>query len=171
MRPGARVMRKVFIGAMGSTSRAGSGEGRECEPGGCRHPVPSRLPLGGYDADGDAEGDIAPEVRWGSLKSPFVRIDFLGGTDLLTVGLNRIWGDMTYHVYGAFHWKGSGRPDRTEVNAIGDRLDQLLHGHAETTALVDIHSFREESEPTPAVPDGESVWLQSGGSTGFVLGR
>jgi hypothetical protein len=79
------------------------------------------------------------------------------------IGLNRIWGDMTYHVYGAFHWKGSGRPDRTEVNAIGERLDQLLHGHAETTALVDIHSFREESEPTPAVPDGESVWLQSGG--------
>jgi hypothetical protein len=82
---------------------------------------------------GMLEGDIAPEVKLGKLKSPFVRIDFLGGTDLLVIGLNRIWGDMTYHVYGAFHWKGSGRPDRTEVNAIGERLYELLHGHADNS--------------------------------------
>ena len=65
---------------------------------------------------------------------------------------------------GVLHWRGSGRPDRSEVDAIGARLDALLHDHEAITATHHFHSFREEPEPTPAVtePNGE-LWLQSGG--------
>jgi hypothetical protein len=113
---------------------------------------------------GMLNGDIAPEVRPGSFASPMVRIDYLDGSDLNAVGAQRVWADSTYHIRGAYHWQGGGRPDRTEVNAIGARLDELLHDHAEFTATLEIESFREEPEPQPAVlePDGR-LWLQSGG--------
>jgi hypothetical protein len=113
---------------------------------------------------GMTEGPVAPEVIWGLSKSPFVRIDRLDTDDLMVVGLHRVWVDQTYHVRGVLHWHGSGRPDRTEVNAIGARLDALLHDHEEATATHHFHSFREEGEPTPATtePDG-SLWLASGG--------
>jgi hypothetical protein len=112
-----------------------------------------------------AEGQtVAPEVIWDRLASPFVRIDRLDGDDLMVIGLHRIWSDTTYHVRGVQHWKGSGRPDRTDVNAIGARIDTLLHDHEETTATLEVHSFREEPEPLPAVTEANGeLWLQSGG--------
>ncbi len=109
-------------------------------------------------------GQVAPEVVWDTNASPFVRVDRLDGEDLKVVGLNRVWVDTTWHVRGVEHWRGSGRPDRSSVNAIGSRLDTLLHDHEALTATHHFHSFREDPEPLPAVtePNGE-LWLQSGG--------
>ena len=109
-------------------------------------------------------GDVAPEVFQDSTASPFVRIDRLSGNDLMVVGMERVWTDSTYHIRGVEHWKGSGRPDRTNVNEIGARLDALLHEHEALTSTHQIHCFREEAEPIPASiePNGE-LWLQSGG--------
>jgi hypothetical protein len=109
-------------------------------------------------------GGVAPEVFQGTTASPFVRVDRLDGHDLMVIGLKRIWSDCHYHVRGVFHWRGSGRPDRTDVNAIGARLDTLLHATENSTATHQIHSFREEPEPSPTVleTNGE-LWLQSGG--------
>ena len=110
-------------------------------------------------------GPIAPEVRWGTLASPFVKVDRLDGHDLMVIGLHRVWSDTTWHVRGVDHWTpGSGQPDRTEVNAIGARLDVLLHNHEAVTGTYQIHAFREEPEPTPAVTEANGeLWLQSGG--------
>lgn len=113
---------------------------------------------------GMCNGSVSPEVVWDSNASPFVRVDRLDGEDLMVVGLFRVWTDTTYHVRGVQHWRGSGRPDRTDVNAIGARLDALLHKHEATTATHMIHSFREEPEPVPAVTEATGeLWLQSGG--------
>jgi hypothetical protein len=113
---------------------------------------------------GMLNGSVAPEVTWDRNASPFVRVDRLDGEDLMVIGLHRVWVDTQWHVRGVEHWRGSGRPDRTDVNAIGARLDELLHDHEATTATIQVHSFRTEPEPMPAVtePDG-SLWLQAGG--------
>lgn len=114
--------------------------------------------------EGDGTNAVAAEAKWGKLASPFVRVDRLDGTDVMVIGLHRIWTDTHYHVRGAYHWRGSGRPDRTEVNAIGARLDTLLHDVEVTTAAHHIHSFREDAEPMPSVPEANGeLWLQSGG--------
>lgn len=110
------------------------------------------------------EGQVSPEVIWDTNASPFVRVDRLDGEDLMVIGLHRVWADTTYHVRGVQHWRGSGRPDRTDVNAIGARLDVLLHDSEASTATHTIHGFREEPEPTPAVTEANGeLWLQSGG--------
>lgn len=113
--------------------------------------------------DGLTTGLVAPEVVWGTNASPFIRIDRLDGDDLMVVGLHRVWTDTTYHVYGVEHWRGGGRPDRTDVNAIGARIDELLHDTEQQTATHEFHSFREEAEPNPTVVVQGDVWLQSGG--------
>jgi hypothetical protein len=113
---------------------------------------------------GMLNGAVSPEVTWGGNASPFVRIDRLDGEDLMSIGLYRVWVDTQYHIRGCVHWDEGGRPDRTEVNAIGERIDTLLHDKEAVTAPYHFHSFREEPEPLPAVtePNGE-LWLQSGG--------
>ncbi len=76
---------------------------------------------------------------------PAVKIDRQDASDLMVVGLHRIWADLSFLVRGIVHWKGSGQPDWTDVRAIGDRLDTLLHDHEAVTAELQVHSFREES--------------------------
>jgi hypothetical protein len=98
--------------------------------------------------------------------APYIRIDHLDGEDLMVIGLHRVWVDATYHIRGVSHWRGTGQPDRTEVNTIGARLDALLHDQESVTATHSIHSFREEPEPLPTIYEAGStnpVWLQSGG--------
>jgi len=107
---------------------------------------------------------VAPEVVPGSLASPFIRVDRLEGNDLMVIGLHRVWADTLWHVRACFHWTGGGQPDRTDVNAIGFRIDQLLHDTETQTTEFSIHSFREDPEPTPAtVETNGELWLQSGG--------
>jgi len=116
------------------------------------------------------ESDIQTQVFSERTRAPFVRVEYLDGADLLTVGTHRVWADTTYHIRGADHWLGQGVPDRSTVNAIGARLDALLHSHSDQAATSDgtgtltMHSVREDPEPIPATvePDG-TVWLQSGG--------
>ena len=106
---------------------------------------------------------VAPEAVWGTLKAPFIRIDRLEANDLMVIGLYRVWADCLFHVRGVFHWNGSGRPDRAEVDAIGGRIDELLHKVEDTTSSVQLHSFREEGTPDPAIVENGDLWLQSGG--------
>ena len=113
---------------------------------------------------GMCNGSVAPEVIWDSNASPFVRVDRLSGEDLYVIGLTRVWTDTTYHIRGVQHWRGGGRPDRTDVNAIGARLDVLLHKITATTSTHQIHSFREEAEPVPSITEANGeLWLQAGG--------
>lgn len=112
---------------------------------------------------GMCNGEVQPQVIEPRAASPFVRVDRLDGEDLMVVGLKRVWVNTTWHIRGCLLWNGSGRPDRTEINAIGARLDALLHDHEATTGTYSIHSFREEPEPLPAVLTDGELWLQSGG--------
>lgn len=76
---------------------------------------------------------------------PIVKVVRQDAADLMVVGLHRVWADLAFLVRGIVHWKGSGHPDWDQVRAIGDRIDTLLHDHEETTAELEVHSFREES--------------------------
>lgn len=113
---------------------------------------------------GMLNGKVTYEVRPLDMPSPLVRIDRLDGEDLMVVGLHRVWVDTQWHIRGVEQWRGTGVPDRSNVNPIGARLDDLLHDHEEVTATHHFHSFREEPEPMPVVHEvnGE-IWLQSGG--------
>jgi hypothetical protein len=115
-------------------------------------------------------GGVNAEVRPISTSaSPFVRLDYLDGDDLMVIGLHRIWLAATYHVRGVLQWRGSDKPDREEINAIGARIDELLHDNEATTATLHVASFREEPTPTPATTEADgSLWLQSGGIYRFL---
>jgi hypothetical protein len=98
----------------------------------------------------------------GTASFPVVKIDRLDADDVYPIGLARIWADLTFLVRGIVHWRGSGVPDWTDVRAIADRLDALLHDHEETTGGLEIHSFREESYSDETVEGGD-LFLHGGG--------
>lgn len=110
---------------------------------------------------------VAPEATWGTLNSPFVRIDRLEANDLMVIGTIRVWTDCLFHVRGVQHWRSGGRPDRSTVEQIGSRIDELLHGIEADDGLVHLHAFREGSTPDPTLIDTsgreQRLWLQSGG--------
>jgi hypothetical protein len=105
---------------------------------------------------------VTLSVRWARLPSPFVKVDRLSSSDLMVIGLHRVWDDLTFLVRAVHHWEGSGAPDWTTVNDLAHRVDALLHGHEGQTADVEVHSFREESFTDALVENGE-LWLHSGG--------
>jgi hypothetical protein len=105
---------------------------------------------------------VTLSVRWARLPSPFVKVDRLSSSDLMVIGLHRIWDDLTFLVRAVHHWEGSGAPDWTTVNDLAHRVDTLLHDHEGQTADLEIHSFREESFTDALVENGE-LWLHSGG--------
>lgn len=110
-------------------------------------------------------GDVTPEVTWDANAAPFVRVDRLEASDLMVIGLFRVWTDCLYHVRGCDHVPAAAQvPDRTDVNAIGARIDALLHDQETSSSGFSIHSFREEGEPNPAQTERDgSLWMQSGG--------
>lgn len=95
--------------------------------------------LSGMLEGGVWSDNVAPSARF-----PIVKLVPQDGSDLMVVGLHRVWSDMVFLVRGIVHWRGSGHLDWTEVRAIGDRIDTLLHGHEAVTAELQVHSFREE---------------------------
>jgi hypothetical protein len=105
---------------------------------------------------------VTLSVRWARLPSPFVKVDRLSSSDLMVIGLHRIWDDLTFLVRAVHHWEGSGAPDWTTVNDLAHRVDELLHDHEAQTADIEVHSFREESFTDALVENGE-LWLHSGG--------
>lgn len=97
-----------------------------------------------------------------TLPAPFVKIDRLDAEDLMVVGLHRVWDNLTFLIRGIVHWRGGGQPDWTDVRAIADRLDTLLHDHEEVTSELEVHSFREESFTDETIEGGD-VYLHCGG--------
>ncbi len=97
-----------------------------------------------------------------SAPFPVVKIDRLSGDDLMVIGLHRVWTDMTFLVRGVVHWKSSGQPDYTDVRAIGDRIDTLLHDHEANTAELEVHSFREEPFDDETI-ESSDLFLHMGG--------
>lgn len=105
---------------------------------------------------------VTLRTTWGTLRSPFVKIDRQDADDLMVVGLHRVWADLSFLVRGIEHWRGQGLPDWTTVQAIADRLDTLLHDHEGEGSAVSVHSFREESFTDETVEGGD-LWLHAGG--------
>lgn len=97
-----------------------------------------------------------------SARFPAVKIDRQDAEDLMVVGLNRVWANLTFLVRGIVHWKGSGQPDWTDVRSIGDRIDALLHDHEGSNSEISVHSFREESFTDESVEGGD-LFLHVGG--------
>lgn len=93
---------------------------------------------------------------------PVVKIDRQDATDLMAVGLARVWADLSFLVRGVYHWRGSGAVDWTDVTAIGDRIDTLLHDHEGTNTTIQVHAFREESF-TDETTEGGELFLHCGG--------
>lgn len=93
---------------------------------------------------------------------PAVKIDKLDASDLMAVDLFRVWADLTFLVRGAIENHARGEQDWSELRLIADRLDVLLHKHEETTAELQVHSFREESFTDEELADGK-LFLHAGG--------
>jgi len=93
---------------------------------------------------------------------PYVKIDRLDADDVYPINLHRIWDDLTFLVRGITKVRERGVEDWSEVGAIADRLDDLLHAHEATTADIEMHSFREESF-TDETLEGGDLWLHAGG--------
>lgn len=97
-----------------------------------------------------------------SERFPVVKIDRLDSDDLYPVGLYRVWADLTFLVRGVVHWRGGGQPDWTEAQAIGDRIDAVLHDHEGADTVVSVHSFREEAFDDETIESGD-LFLHCGG--------
>ena len=94
---------------------------------------------------------------------PVVKIDVLDRSDLMVVGLYRIWSDMTVLVRGIVGNAVHGEEDWSEVRAIADRIDALLHDHEDNTSDIRMSSFREESY-TNETFEGGKLFLHAGGT-------
>lgn len=97
-----------------------------------------------------------------SAPLPIVKIDRLDSSDNYVVNLFRVWADLTFLIRGIVKWPSPDQTDWTDVRAIGDRLDTLLHKHEETTTTLEVHSFREESFTDETVEGGD-LFLHVGG--------
>jgi hypothetical protein len=93
---------------------------------------------------------------------PSVKIDRLDADDLMVVGLSRVWDDLTYLVRGIVKWPSAQAQDWTDVGAISDRIDVLLHEHEGADSVVRVHAFREESFTDETIEGGD-LFLHAGG--------
>src|SRR6266496_3411513 len=94
---------------------------------------------------------------------PVVKIDRQSASDIYTVNLYRALSDLLYLVRGIDHWKGSGQQDWSTAQAIGNRLDVLLHKHSEATASIQVDIFREESFVDEQTSSDGTTFLHCGG--------
>jgi hypothetical protein len=97
-----------------------------------------------------------------SSPMPAVKIDRQDGSDVMVVGLARVWADMGFLVRGITHWRGGGQPDWTDARAIGDRIDALLHDQEGQNAEVAVMSYREEPFTDETIEGGD-LFLHCGG--------
>jgi hypothetical protein len=93
---------------------------------------------------------------------PVVKIDRQEASDVNAVGLYRVWDSLLFLIRGIVHWQGSGAVDYSEVSAISDRLDALLHAHEASTATLQVAIYREESWTSETIEGGDT-FLHSGG--------
>jgi len=96
------------------------------------------------------------------VATPLVKIDRQDASDLMVVNLYRVWADLTFLVRAASENVERGQPDWTDVRAIADRIDTLLHKHEATTSTLQMHSFREESYTDESI-EGGKLFLHAGG--------
>jgi hypothetical protein len=93
---------------------------------------------------------------------PVVKIDRQESGDVMAVGLHRVLNSLAFLIRGIVHWTGSGAIDYSEVNAIGDRLDALLHDHEASTSTLQVAIYREESWTSETIEGGDT-FLHCGG--------
>lgn len=96
------------------------------------------------------------------VATPLIKIDRMDANDLMVINLFRVWADLSFLVRAAVENRERGQPDWTEVRAISDRIDALLHDHEAATADLEIHSFREESFTDETIEDNK-LFLHAGG--------
>jgi len=96
------------------------------------------------------------------VATPLVKIDRQDAEDLMVVNLYRVWADLTFLVRAATENQERGQPDWSEVRAIADRLDTLLHKHEQNQTDLQWHSFREEPFTDETIEDGK-LYLHAGG--------
>jgi hypothetical protein len=93
---------------------------------------------------------------------PVVKIDRQESGDVMAVGLHRVLNSLAFLIRGIVHWTGSGAIDYSEVNAIGDRLDALLHDHEASTSTLQVAIYREEAWTSETIEGGDT-FLHCGG--------
>ena len=94
-----------------------------------------------------------------SAATPFVKIDRLDTSDLMVINGHRVWTTITYNIRGI-----TRGPDWTEVRAIADQLDTLLHRQTYTDAYVGlIDVIRLEPFTDETLEDSGPPYLHAGG--------
>jgi hypothetical protein len=106
---------------------------------------------------------VTLRTTWGTLRAPFVKIDKQDAADVMVVSTRRVRANLSFLIRGIDHWTGSGLPDWTNVQAVADRLDTLLHGYEGNNGIVHVDIYRTESFTDETIEGGGGVWLHAGG--------
>jgi hypothetical protein len=114
----------------------------------------------------EADAELAGSVNTFALRStktsdplPYIKIDRLDAHDVMGVGIFRVWNDMTLLVRGI-----TQGPEWTEVKAIANRIDTVLHGArgGMNDEVVVEEIVREETFSEETVESGD-LYLHAGG--------
>lgn len=93
-----------------------------------------------------------------TARTPVVKIDRQSASDLMVVGMYRVWNDLTFLVRGI-----TNGPAWDDVLAIANQIDTVLHraaGQNSTVAVQEV--FREESFSDETIEGGD-LYLHAGG--------
>lgn len=125
--------------------------------------VAAQLWLKGFlEADGTLMGMLNGGVYLRTTPTtaglPLVKIDIQDREDLMVVEMHRIWSNITYLVRGV-----TRGPDWTEVQAIANRIDQLLHRANGSSTDVNVQQVYREETFTDETVEGGDLYHHAGG--------
>jgi hypothetical protein len=115
--------------------------------------------------------DMVTGVRYRSvetdLRTPFIKIDRLDSSDLMVVGMYRVWANLTYLVRAVVQWEGGGDLGWDEawdrVQVIADRIDVVLHRTSGTSSTVNVGEVYREETFTDETQESGDTYLHAGG--------
>jgi hypothetical protein len=111
--------------------------------------------------------DMVNGVRFRSvetnLPTPFIKIDRLDASDLMVVGMYRIWINITYLVRGIVRWEGSGAIEWDDVQPIADRIDVVLHRSNGMSSTINVGEVYREETFTDETQESGDTYLHAGG--------
>lgn len=95
------------------------------------------------------------------LSTPFVKIDRQDASDLVVVGMARVWSDLTYLVRGITTHQED--PEWTEVGAIADRIENVLSEAVFNGTTATVYCVRRMEPFTDETIESGDLFKHAGG--------
>jgi hypothetical protein len=97
-----------------------------------------------------------------SVAVPFVKIDRQDASDLMVINMTRVWSNLTYLVRGI-----DAGPYWDDVQAIANRIDQVLHRGNGSNTTVSMYGIRRietfTDETVEGPPASRKLYVHAGG--------